>query len=158
MKEYRTEIKWGLIITLSSLLWALLERSLGYHTTKIASHSIFSYLYILILIGLYYVALKEKKKTGSHKMDWRQGMISGIIIGLVVMVLAPVTQAIIHQFISPDYFNNAIEQAINAGYVAPDDAPKYFNLSSYMMQSMIIPMPFGAFVSSVIASFLKEKR
>jgi len=157
MREYKTEIKWGLIITASTLLWALLERSLGFHTTKIAQHSLFSYLYIIVAVALYYFALKEKMKTGSHKMDWRQGMISGIIIGLVVMILAPVTQAIIHQFISPEYFDNAIAQAVNAGYVSPDDAPKYFNLSSYMMQSMIIPMPFGTVVSSVIASFLRKK-
>ena len=156
MSEYITEIKWGLILTASSICWAVLERLLGFHTTRIASHSLFSYLYILVAIILYYLALREIRSADRFRMDWRQGMISGIVIGLVVMILAPLTQAIIHQFISPDYFSNAIDQAINAGYVSTDDAPKYFNLSSYMMQSMIVPMPFGALVSSILASFMKD--
>ncbi len=144
-------------MTASSIIWAVIERLLGFHTSRIAAHSLFSYLYIVVAVMLYYAALREIRHTTQYRMNWRQGMISGIIMGLVVMILAPVTQAIIHQFISPDYFTNAIKQAVDAGYVSPDDAPKYFNLSSYMMQSMIIPMPFGALVSSIIASFMKNK-
>ncbi|RMF26699.1 MAG: DUF4199 domain-containing protein, partial [Bacteroidetes bacterium] len=31
MNKYATEIKWGGIFTVASLLWLLLEKSLGWH-------------------------------------------------------------------------------------------------------------------------------
>jgi hypothetical protein len=90
-------------------------------------------------------------------MTWLQGFISGAVIGLVVAILSPLSQYVTHQFISPEYFPNVIEYTVKTGKMSEEAAENYFNLKSYIIQSITGAVVMGVITSAVVSLFLKKK-
>ena len=157
MKKFRLEIKWALIFVAISMLWMLLEKLLGLHSTHIDKHMYLTSLFAIPSIIIYILALKDKKKKDYNgRMSFKQGFISGLIITVIVVVFAPLTQWIISTVIAPEYFPNVIAYSVEAGYhKSLEEAGAYFNLKKYIVQSMIGTFIMGLITSAIVASFLK---
>ncbi|MDY0089018.1 MAG: hypothetical protein RBR78_01495 [Flavobacteriaceae bacterium] len=63
MKNLKIEIKWAVIFSLMMLLWMLLEKLTGLHSTHIDKHAYISNLFAIPAILIYVLALKDKKKN-----------------------------------------------------------------------------------------------
>ena len=100
-------------------------------------------------------AKKENKDRGG-KMTYKQGLISGIIISVVVTLLTPLTQYLAVEVISPDYFQNAIEFGVSSGQSTQEEAEAFFNLNSYMLQSVIFAPVAGIITSLIVALFMRK--
>ena len=88
MKKFRIELKWGFLFFLSGLAWMVLEKNLGWHDRLIEQHATYMLLYAPLAIFIYVIALWEKKKkTYGGRMTFLQGLLSGLLITLVVVVL-----------------------------------------------------------------------
>ena len=134
MKKFRIEVKWGILFFLSGLAWMALEKYLGWHDRLIEQHATYTLLYAPLAIFIYVVALWEKKrKTYSGRMTFLQGLLSGMVITLVVVLLTPLSQYISHSLISPDYFSNIIQLTVNSGKMTLPEAEAYFNLMNYIV-------------------------
>lgn len=159
MKNLRIEVKWGIIFTIALMLWTLLERLLGWHDEHINKHQYYTLIFILPAFIIYYFALVEKRETYyAGQMSWTQGFVSGLVISVVVALLSPLSQYISHTFISPDYFNNIIEYSVESGQVETRaEAEEYFNLPSYIIQSMIFAVISGAVTAAIVAIITKKK-
>ncbi|RMF31888.1 MAG: DUF4199 domain-containing protein [Bacteroidetes bacterium] len=157
MNKYATEIKWGGIFTVASLLWLLLEKSLGWHDEHIDKHPLYTNLFAIVAIAVYVLALREKRKRLGGAMTWKQGFYAGLLISVVVMVLSPLAQWIAHTFITPDYFENAIAYAVEHGKATREQAESFFNLRSYMVQSAVFALVVGAVTSAIVALFVRRK-
>ena len=142
-----------------SLLWMLLEKLLGLHSTHIDKHMYLTNLFAIPAILLYVLALKDKKKNYYQgQMTYKQGFISGLIISLIVMVFAPITQWITSTVITPEYFPNVIAHSLETGYfTSREEAEAYFNLKNYMVQSTIWSLIMGVVTSAVVAWFVRTK-
>ncbi|NBC65313.1 MAG: DUF4199 family protein [Bacteroidetes bacterium] len=159
MKKYTTEIKWGLIFTIVTLLWMVFERMMGWHGENIARHATMTNLFAIPAIVVYVIALLDKRKNDlGGIMTWGQGFISGLIITLVVVVLSPIAQYLTHTIISPEYFANVIEYAVSEAQMTREEAEGYFSLNNYMMQSAIGGLIMGIITSAVVAFFVKKKK
>jgi hypothetical protein len=90
-------------------------------------------------------------------MTWMQGFIAGLIISIVVAILSPLAQYITIEWISPDFFTNAREFAIQSGKMNAEQANNYFNLTNYMMQSVFGGILMGAITSAIVALFVRKK-
>ena len=158
MKNYSIEIKWGIIFTVVSLLWMLLEKTLGWHDELISKHSIYTNFFGLVAIILYVLAILDKRKNffNGH-MTWTQGFISGMILSIVVAVLSPIAQYISLELISPDYFNNVIDYSVEQGHMYRENAEDYFNLTSYIIQSFFFAIAVGIITSAIVALILRKK-
>ncbi|HKL36664.1 MAG TPA: DUF4199 domain-containing protein [Salegentibacter sp.] len=158
MKNYQIEIKWGVIFFVISLLWMYFEKLMGWHDVLIAKHPIFSNFFGLIAIGVYLFAIHDKRKNFFRgKMSWRQGFISGVILSIVIALLSPIGQLITHYLISPEFFKNAIESSVERNAMQQEDAEAYFNLSSYIVQSIAGALMFGVVTAAIAALILKKK-
>ncbi|MBN1985735.1 MAG: DUF4199 domain-containing protein [Prolixibacteraceae bacterium] len=158
MKKFAIELKWGVIFTLISLLWMMLEKSLGWHTTHIAKHAVYTNFFAIPAILVFVFALLDKRKNFySNQMTWMQGFIAGLVISIVVAILSPLAQYITIEWISPEFFTNAREFAIQSGKMNAEQADKYFNLTNYMMQSVFGGILMGAITSAVVALFVRKK-
>ncbi len=158
MKNYQIEIKWGVIFFVISLLWMYFEKLMGWHDVLIAKHPIFSNFFGLIAIGVYLFAIHDKRKNFFRgKMSWRQGFISGVILSIVIALLSPIGQLITHYLISPEFFKNAIESSVERNAMQQEDAEAYFNLSSYIVQSIAGALMFGVITAAIAALILKKK-
>lgn len=159
MKSIRIEIKWAFIFIGSLLLWMLLERLAGLHDKHIDKHQYLTMLYSIVAIALYVFALLDKRKNFYNGvMSYKQGFIAGMIITLIVTVFSPLSQWIISNVITPDYFENVIRYSVETGYHnSVADAEAQFNLKSYMLQSTVGALIMGAVTSAIVAIFTRKK-
>ena len=159
MKKFQTEIKWGLIFILSGLVWMVMEKSLGWHDELLEQHATYTMFYAPIAIALYVMALRDKKKTFYHgKMTYLQGLISGLLLTLVVVLLTPLSQYISHEYISPDYFLNIRKLSLEKGEMTLEEAEIHFSLMSYIQQSLIFAAFMGVLTSAIVALFTRSKK
>jgi hypothetical protein len=158
MNRIQTEIKWGLIFFFSGLIWMFLEKSLGYHDVYLEKQANFTLWYAPIAIGLYVLAIRNKKINFYRgKINFTQGFISGLIMTLVILILTPLSQYISHEFISPEYFPNIIRMTVERGQMTQSEAEAHFTLVAYIQQSLIFATFMGV-VTSALASLLTRTR
>jgi hypothetical protein len=158
MGKYKIEIKWALIFFVIGLIWIFLERLVGLHDAHIDKHPIYTNFFAIVAIAVYVFALLDKRKNFYNgKMTWLQGFITGIIISVIVAVLTPLAQYLTHSVITPEYFPNAIQYAVDSGKLTQAEAEKYFNLNSYLLQSAIGAIVMGIITSAIVALFVKKK-
>ena len=159
MKSIRLEFKWAVIFIVMSLLWMLLEKLSGLHSTHIDMHLYLTNLFAIPAIIVYVLALKDKKKTDYNgQMSYKQGFVFGLITTLIITVFAPLTQWITSTVITPEYFPNVIAHSVETGYYATqEEAEAFFNLKNYMIQSTIFTFVMGVVTTAVVAIFVRTK-
>lgn len=158
MKSIKIEIKWALIFCVSMLAWMYFEKTMGWHDEKIADHATYTNFFAIPAILIYVLALLDKKKNFySGAMTYKQAFLSGLILTVIVTVLSPLSQYITTTMITPEYFPNVINYAVSSGQMTQEDAEAYFNLKSYLVQSVIGALVMGIVTSLIVAVFVKSK-
>ena len=158
IKNYKLEIKWALTFVVMSLLWMLFEKSLGLHSNLIQVHARYTNLFAIPAIIIYILAMLDKRnKYYNGVMNYRQGLISGLIITGSITLLSPLTQIITSYFIAPDFFSNAIEYAVNQSKMSQTEAESYYNLANYIKLAVIGAAIMGIITSALVAAFTRRK-
>ena len=158
MKSIRIEIKWGVLFILVGLIWMVFEKTMGWHDVHIDKHATYSMLIAPIAIAIYVFALLDKKRNFyGGNMSYKQGFISGLIITLVVVILSPLSQYITSTYITPEYFDNVIAYSVSTGEMDQQAAEEYFNLKSYLIQSVFGAAVMGLITAAVVAVFVRSK-
>jgi hypothetical protein len=158
MKKYATELEWAAIITFFSLAWMVLEKWMGWHDEHINQHATYTLLALPITIALYFFALRTKRNEDlGGTMTWREGFKSGMVLTLFLAVLSPLAQVITHRLITPDFFSNMIDYSVANNKMPRGMAENLFSLGSYVLQSLVGVLVFGAIVSGVLATLLKQE-
>ncbi len=159
MKKFSIEIKWALIFTLVALVWMYFEKLMGWHDEQIAKHAVYTNIFAIPAIIIYWLALRDKRENYyGGQMTWVQGFVSGILISLVVAVLSPLSQYITHHYITPEYFTNIISYSVDNGKMSMEAAKNYFNLGSYIIQGVTGAVVMGIVTSAIVAFFVKKKK
>ncbi|WP_417659359.1 DUF4199 domain-containing protein [Pseudidiomarina sp.] len=159
MNNYKLEIRWGFIFSVAMLLWLLVERLVGLHSTYIEYHMVWTNLFAVVAIAVYVFALRQKRdKELNGSMTWKQGFMSGVGITVVVAILSPLTQWLAHTIVSPHFFTNMVEFAVRSGNMTEAQALDYFSLQSYMMQAVIGAVAMGVITSAVVAFFVRNQK
>jgi hypothetical protein len=158
MKQFSIEIKWAVIFFIAGLLWMLLERLVGLHDEHIDKHATYTNLFAIVAIALYVFALLEKrKKYYGGKMTYKQGVITGLIMTAIITLLTPLSQYLTSTVITPEYFSNVIRYAVDSGALTQQAAEEYFNMKSYMLQSLIFAPVVGVVTTLIVALFTRKK-
>lgn len=158
MKSRKIEIKWGVLFVLVGLIWMVFEKAMGWHDVNIDKHATYTNFIAPIAIAIYVFALLDKKRNFYHgKMTYMQGFVAGLVITLVVVIFSPLSQYITSTYITPDYFKNVIEYSVSSGQMEQQAAEEYFNLTSYMIQSVIGASIMGVLTAAIVAIFVRSK-
>ncbi len=157
--KIKIELKWALIFVGMSLLWMVLEKLAGLHSTHIDKHMYLTNLFAIPAIVVYVLAMNEKKKIDyKGEMTYGQGFVSGLIITGIVALFAPLTQWITSTLITPEYFPNVIAYSVETGYHSSlEEAEAYFNLENYILQSFVGAIIMGVITSAIVAFFVRTK-
>ncbi|WP_439184423.1 DUF4199 domain-containing protein [Carboxylicivirga taeanensis] len=156
MRKITLELKWGLLFFAAIVGWTIFEKAIGLHSERIDRHHILTNFFVIPAIIIYVLALLDKRRSLGGKMSWSQGFLSGLIIAVIVSLLSPMGQFLIHQYISPEYFTNIIEYSVGQGQER-EQVEAFFNLNTYIKQSMVGAVMMGAITSAVVAFFTKKK-
>ncbi len=153
----KTELKWGVIFSVMGLLWLTLEYVVGLQSRFIAWHPILTKLVAIPSVIVMVLAILEKRRMLGGTISFKQAFLCGLGVSLVVAVLSPITQFIFHRLINPGYFENAIRYGVEQGKTTLAEAQAFFNLQSYMLQSVFAALIIGSITSLVIAAMLKKE-
>ncbi len=106
---------------------------------------------------MFFALLEKRRVYYKGKMTYWQGFKTGLLITLVVTILTPLTQWITLSMITPQYFENVIAYAVENGKMTQQEANDYFNLKSYMIQSLLGAPIMGIVTSGIVAAFTVKK-
>ena len=158
MKKYSIELKWAVFFALMMVAWMLLERLLGLHGPNIEKHAVFTNLVSIPAIAFCVFALLEKRKSlPGGAMTYGQGVAAGLVMTLGVTLLSPLTQWLAVGVISPDFFPNMVRFAVEQGSMAREEAEAFFNLRSYMRQTVLFTPAMGVATTLLVALFTPRK-
>lgn len=159
MGKFSIEIKWAVIFSLAMILWMVAEKYFGLHDEYIAEHSFYTSFFGIIAIGIYLLALYDKRKNHYHGiMSWKDGFLSGAILTLGIVILSPLVQLLIIEYITPDYFRNISEYSVETGEMTLEEAEAYFSTGNYIIQSVIWAAISGVITAAIVALILRRKR
>ena len=159
METIKIELKWALIFSGMTLLWMLIEKLSGLHSTYIDYHMYLTNLYAIPAIWVMVLALRAKKKNYYNtNITYIQGLKSGLVLSLIIAMLSPFTQWITTYVISPEYFPNVITRSVELGYFKTmAEAEATFNYKSYAVQGAIGALVMGLLTTAVAMLFLRTK-
>ena len=158
MKSIKIEIKWALISVAVGLLWMFLEKLFGLHGEHIDQHAVYTNLFAIVAVGIYVFALLDKRRNYYRgTMSYKEGLICGLLVTLFVTILSPFTQYITSFLITPEYFPNAIDYAVETGRMKREEAEAFFSYNNYMEQGLIFAPIMGILTSAIVAIFTRSK-
>jgi len=158
MKKFKIEFKWAFIFVAMMLLWMLIEKLTGLHGEHIDQHKIFTNFVAIPAVIIYVLALMDKRENYfGGKINYKQAFTSGLIITAIITALSPFTQIITVEVISPDYFNNMIDYVVEQEMYSPGEARIYFNLKSYILQTLWATPIMGIITTAIVAIAIRRK-
>jgi hypothetical protein len=157
MEKFKIEFKWASIFTGINLIWVYVEKYLGLHDEHIDYHSIVGLVTLLPLAFCIYSSLQQKRKEYYNgKMSWQKAFVSGALLSLLVAGLSPGPVYVMSQYVSPDFFENAISKSLERG-ATPEMANQFFSLNAYISQAIMFYLAFGVMISAAVGLIIKRK-
>lgn len=158
IKSFKIEMKWAIIYSLAYIIWMFVEKQLGWHNESVRYQPIYNLLFTPISVFLYTLCLVDKKRNHyKGELDWKQGIISGIVLSVLITVLNPAVLYITHNHISPDFFQNAIEAAVGKN-ITLQEAQAHYNINNAISNSVFEKLSFGVVIAAIISYFVKTKK
>lgn len=160
MKNIKIEIKWAIIFSLVVLLWMVLEKLCGLHGKYIDYHLYLTNLFAIPAIIVMVMALKDKKKSFyDTQMNYKQGLIAGIVLSVIIALISPLTQWVTSYVITPEYFPNVIKRSVELGYYKTTaEAEANFNYQNYAIQAAIGSLVMGIVTTAIAMIFIRTKK
>ncbi len=158
MNKIGIELKWAGIITAFTCLWAALEQALGYHK-DFSNILITAFIYYIILTFLWAIAFIDKKKSLGKNTVWefKSAFKFGLILTGLLTILSPISQYIIYENISPDYFNNMIEYQMAKGRQTRESLELIHNINFAIRQGVMNSLSLGVIYAALYAWVFKTK-
>lgn len=158
MNKIKIELKWAIIFTTFTLVWWLLEKTLGWHDENIANHLWLTFFFSIFVIFMYVLAIREKRRRHYNKtITWKQAFLSGLLLSAFAAALSPLAQYITHNYITPEFFVSVKESSITHNLMTIESANHYFSLTGYMYRSVIAYLVGGSIVSALVGLLLRRK-
>ena len=159
MTSLKIEVKWALIFSAVGLLWMVLEKASGLHSTYLDYHMYLTNLFAIPAIWMMVASLRDKNKNYYNgEMSYKSGLLSGIILSAFIAILSPLTQYITSYIISPEYFPNVIKRSVEIGYYSTTaKAEAQFNFKNYAIQGSIFAFIIGVLTTAIAMIFIRTK-
>jgi hypothetical protein len=158
------EFKFGILISIFTLIWLAFEQLLGLQDEFIEWHKFVTNFSLIIPIVGIWMAVKEFKMAKVTKYNFQKGFGIGFRITIINTILIIPIIILFYKFINPEWtnimMNKAKIDALNSGedpLKAIEEARSYFSLKYYMIQSIIGTFIFGTLISSLIAFMAKNR-
>ncbi|MDH4298999.1 MAG: DUF4199 family protein [Cyclobacteriaceae bacterium] len=83
--RFKSEIKWGIILFIATLLWVIFEKLIGWHAERISQHARYSIIYDFVFLLVYAIAFREEyRKRPGTLLKWNQGFKFGVGITIII--------------------------------------------------------------------------
>lgn len=158
IKSFKIEMKWAIIYSFTYILWMYFEKQMGWHDENVRFEPIYNLLFTPISVFIFILCLVDKKRNHyKGDLDWKQGVVSGIVLSVLITVLNPAVLYITHNYISPEFFENAIQAAVGKNMTL-NEAKAHYNINNAISNSVFEKLSFGVVIAAIISYFVKTKK
>lgn len=156
--QYRIEMKWGLIFSAVSLVWALIGKAFAFDSDRIEYNQVFNTLILIPAVVVYWLAAIDKRNNfyGGH-ISFKKSFISGMMVTLFISLFGILTTLIATKLISPQLFDNLIAYTTANNLMTRLEAINQFSLTTYIVTG-ILAGPVTGLVFSVLVSLIIPKK
>lgn len=158
LKKIHIELKWAINFGIAFLLWMIVEKSSGLHDNRIADYALYTNVFVLLTVGIYWVAVLDKKKNVYQgKISQHQIFLSGILLTLFIGLLTPFLLRISFTYISPHYFESMKAYMLQTKKMTPAQVDIYYNYRSYLLQTLFLNFSLGILSAAIFSFTLRDK-
>ena len=164
--QYKTEVKWGIILGLSVSLWVFIEYLLGFHTTRISWGVYSGYVAPIVPLLCYWYGIKEKKSQ-LQSMRFLQGFASGLMMAMIGAVIITGFFYVYLTAVNPHYLQDELSfintslttGGMNSTEVASSmqDLAELYTFTGQLFQAFLGTLIQGAIVSAGF-SYMQRSR
>jgi hypothetical protein len=159
MKRFFIEIKWSLIFSAMSLVWALLGKALNFDDTAIQHGQLFNTFILVPAFVIYLLEALDKRKHDYHgTISYKQALVSGLMLSVFITFLGLFTTWISVSVISPDLLTNSIRYVTSAGLMSAEEAQQQFSLGTFLITGFFAAPVTGLIISLIASAIVKTKR
>jgi len=158
------ELKYGLLISIFSLMWIVFEQLFGLQDEYIEWHSLVTNFSLIIPIMGIWFAIRDFKLARTSKYNFQKAFGIGFRITIINTILVIPIIYLFYNFINPDWTSSTMLEAKRNALTKGKDAIKaveearfYFGFNYYLIQSIIGTFIFGTLISSIIAFLAKNR-
>jgi len=153
----KIEIKWVVVIFIVHVLWHLAEKLMGFYNVSndwvLYSGVAFTILYAVFI----YAMLTQVKKSNRGFLHRRQALLSGLFVGLSLVVLTPVLVFLLNFVIEPGYFDKMILMSLDAGeYNSYGEAAIEYGFWNYVIIYMARYLLIGVLAAAFFGFVMHE--
>jgi hypothetical protein len=151
MNKFSILIKWAIRFTFIAILWAYLEKLLGYHTDKINSIFSFGLIFGIVYLITYYLTLAEVfTKVYNEKISYKSAFMNLATLTLFIAFLSPFPHLVMNNYISPDFFSNAISYYENKSPESIETAKEFYTLKSFILNGIQNTFSIGILLAAIM--------
>lgn len=151
------EVMWTIYFVVVALLWMVFEKAMGWHDVHIADHAMYTNFFGIVATIMVVFFMKAKRRQLGDDVNYMDLLFGGIALSLGIAILSPLSLYITFEFITPDYFQNAINYGVENNLTTLEEAQAYFNFKSYVFQSSLGGLGMGIVTSAIVAIFFRKK-
>ncbi len=157
LDRFKIEFQWASIFTAINIVWVYFEKYLGFHDELSYLHPVLSFALIIPIGVCIFFNLRQKRESYySGSITWQKAFMSGAFLSLLIAALSIGTVYVMTQYVSADFFDNAIKMSIEKG--ADENFVKQsFNLNAYIKDTMMFYLASGIMISALMALIIKSK-
>ena len=154
MNKFSILAKWAIRFTFLAIFWSYLEKLLGYHDIKIESQFSFGLIFGIVYITVYYLCLNEVfTKIYSNTINYKSAFKNLAALTLFIAFLSPFPHLVMHNYISPDFFANAIAYKTQIDPKNLEFAKSYFTLKSFVLNGIQVSFSIGILLAAILPVF-----
>lgn len=90
--------------------------------------------------------------------EFKSALKFGLLLTALLTILSPISQYIIYESISPDYFNNVIKHQLESGNHTKEDLELIHNINFSIRQGVMNSLSLGVIYSALYAWVFKTKK
>lgn len=157
MNKFKIEFRWAIYYTFLTILWFQIEKSFGLHNQNIENQPYITNLFYIVVFIIYIFALSDKKKNYFNGiMTWQQGLISGVVLSILAMILAPFAIYFKLKYVNSEFFQQMIKASTARG-IKLENAEAVFNMKAYITLGVVDCLSFGIIFAALASALIKTK-
>lgn len=151
MNKFSILIKWAIRFTFIAILWSYLEKFLGYHSEKINSIFSFGLIFGIVYLITYYLTMAEVfSKVYNNNISYKSAFINLATLTLLIAFLSPLSHLVMDNYISPDFFENAINFQKDKSVQSFENAKQFYTLKSFVLNGIQNSFSIGILLAAII--------
>ncbi|UYW02430.1 DUF4199 domain-containing protein [Flavobacterium agricola] len=159
MNKFSILIKWAIRFTFVAILWTYLEKLLGYHDDKISSLFSFGLIFGIVYFITYYLTLAEiYSKVYNNKITYKSAFINLAALSILIAFLSPFPHMVMENYISPDFYNNAMAMYEGKSEDAIANAQQFYSITSRVVNGIQNALSIGILFAAIMPLFFINRK